>query len=111
MNFYSINYIDTTEVKSYEPYTVRKDIDKKKYHYFSHENDVPREHTIKQIFEKDSNIVLFALRCLLGAILIIPAKCLGALCNRKFEWVSNLFIRKELFIVVDKSRPSCISGY
>lgn len=102
MEYRSINIINTSEVKSYEPYNIIKDYKENTCRLGE------KEYQIKQVFEKDSNLVLFALRCLLGAVLILPTKCLELLTNKKFTWVSNLFIRKELYIAIDQNEKITI---
>lgn len=97
MGYFSTNIIDVSEVSSYAPFNKINDYQQKTCKLGD------QEYRIKQVFAKDSNIVSFALRCFLGAILIVPAKCLGLLLDRKFEWIESLFNRKNLYLVIDKN--------
>lgn len=104
MSYHSTNIINISEIKKYEPYRKLDNCQEPATCRFGEQ-----DYQVKQIFEKDSNIMLFALRCLLGAILIVPAICFGFLFNKKFEWVANLFVRKNLYIVIDKNEKIAVN--
>lgn len=100
---FSTNIIDISAV-SYEHYS---------HDLINHKNAIthygriaPRHYLrchVKEVFEKDSPLVLFAIRCIAGACLYIPVKLVGLLAGRKIEWIDQLFVRKKQYVVIDRS--------
>lgn len=94
-NYYSVVYINNADLCNYPNDINIKDCNEKRI-------IDGREYTYTKKFEKDSNLVAYALRCIFGSIIYIPAKGLELLLDRKFEWLPLLFIRKELYLVMSE---------